>query len=437
MGQFDNQSVNRISQAVRRVERMPQRPAQLQKIGLGGTPSEAAAVLPGTDPTGLTSCAPELWQAGCAICPCTCDPWLLVFTPFACSDLYEGLFPFASEIPVFYSAALSNDTVCVWVSQTYVAEQYSWVWQMTATSNDPPENAEISGNIVLLRNGVAVLSWSADRFCCACETCFTADCNLFFPLACPSWPREICLGFPLWSLDSSSGFIGESNCCSTPIPAAQVWASNVLASLVSAAEVLLYSQPGDGFLCFWVLDYGSITTTTFVEVTLHYGPCDGNVYLDAIGEVAGAAVNASWSCPVSSWSLGTNTMTLYRSVAWVGSAPYTITVSQASVLTDTNGNVIVGANGQPILELGLYPCDPSQVANCCYRISLVETGYLTYLINLIPVGDNSSICPAESDSENVIIRILTQQASLMLQAWLNTGGPDPEGVILCAEIGGA
>lgn len=396
-----------------------------------------------SDPNGLTTCADELYSVGCQVCPCTADPWILNFTDFACTDVYEGLYPFHSGIPVFFSAADSTTSRCVWLSETYSAEQYSWQWKMTAISLDPPTNLEVSGTLELMRNGTTVLSWSADRFCCACESCFLADCNLTFPIPCPSWPKQVCISAPIpgqgtvscalcgggvasyaWTFDPTGSFTSDAG---TPIlvpsdessrlyPACGwLWSKTIYSGTIPNVPLYSYSA--------WLLltQPSPPDPTRVYELRLIY-----STGYTAYYRLAGYTFNCT----------AANVFTFFTDSNGATSAPYpkpsTITLEPADVVTDDDGNVIVDAGGGPISLPSHDACSPGTVVECCYTITLTPTGYMTYSITLTPVGGNGSLCSTTSDSTNPAMA----QASAMLEAYLNSGGPNPNGAVICYSIGG-
>lgn len=440
---FDDQSVNRISQTVRRVERMPQRPAQLQRLGL---PSDSGTSTGGTgsgspgDMTGLTTCASELFQAGCAICPCTADPWILQFTPFGCYDLYGDAFPFSSNVPLFYSAANSTSSVCTWLSGVYQGAQYAWRWSLAATSTNPPYNTNIPAVVTLFRSGAPVLTWSAAQFCCGCETCFAAQCQNAFPLPCPNWPKEVCVVPGNWSNGATVSGSGYGGCCpGVQYSTATAWVTDALSNLFPEPQSILLGQSGDGFNCFWSGVFPIPGDPIGATFSLHFAPCDGYLYLDLNTVQYGNQIALGWRIPALSFNpTGNNALTLYRNSGWTGSPPTTANVYPVPTLTDQNGNVVLGANGQPVLfpahtqcYLGTTEGPPVQ---CCYTIKRdwITPGSTNITIggdnwSVIASSANSTTCP---DPSALPASVMAQIVAL-LTAYANGTGPNPDGTVIC------
>jgi hypothetical protein len=430
MGSFDRKSQQRISNVVRRVERMVGIPVRKTAFQF---PALAPGNAVGTSNGELVRCIEDGagQAAGCAICPCTSDPWLLNFPAFACTDLYGGLFPFAQTVPVFFSAVSSSSLNCIWLSPIYAGQAYTWQWQLSVTALDAT-GSELIGQIDLLRNGVSVLTWNAPQFCCACEVCFTVGCNATFPVPCPNWPKEICLQVPqqslgtvscghlcpygvsaAWSVDLSA-FFGSSysnvvltfqGVDPTALNPTCIWSWEQI-SYVSGLEILrmaALSIPPAGLGDPTLSIFGTTQETQYVLAAPYFACTSANVF------------------PLSANGVLGNSPFVY--------APSTLTLHPSPVVVDDSGQTILDAFGNPIGMVSHPPCSPSDPVSCCWTMNIIGT-FPYYRVTLTAAGTNAPVC---DPSASAAYARAIGMAYDMMTAYFNGFGPDPRGSLVCTS----
>lgn len=393
-------------------------------IALTGSSSSSTTIMTNT---ALVTCQQVAATLLCPVCPCSVDPWILTFPDFGCYDTYATIFPLDTGVPVFFDAADSSSSECLWKSGLYsgFSHVFQWVLTVTGESGTTPIAA-----ITLLKDTVVILTWSTEQFCCACITCFDANCNTVFPLPCPTWPAMICLEIP-----SLKGGTVTCPACSGQI-AASAWLVSSLSGFIPNNTSATLTQAGT---CSWSWGYTQILAEgpTYPNgmLTFQYTL---TLVIQAVGLQTFLQYNDSGGRIVNYWPLyglnctGTNTFTKVFDSAGTGGAghvaPTLLTVAPTPILIGGDGNPIEGSGGNPIGPPSHVSCMPG-ACQCCFLILLHGSNpYYTITYLQVSPGSTSSCTGCIPDPINA-------EAFFLLQQFVNGAGPTPNGVILCYTPG--
>jgi hypothetical protein len=342
-------------------------------------------------------------SSACGVCPCTADPWVLYLPAIGCGDASVG-----GEQPLFFDAADSNNTTCIWNSEPFTSDARTFVWTLTITQAVDQVSAELQ----LLDGATPLAAWKSPGFCCWCTNCFDLVCNNYFPPPCATLPREICIQPPQFAdvvIQTGSGSGGGAGCpAHCPDGVSKGWTSTLPVECFPAGDDAFQgTKTLIGIIegCCWkwgpVLDGGPGAG----EDNLVLGLCfpvslDGDVTLTFTSNAEAGSETATYSLPLADFNCdGDNTFTLTDN-GGIDGAPATTTISPARFLVDIDGNLILDADGNPISETdsGYESCDPS-ACTCCYWVIPGDPDF-----TIEPVGSPAPgcSCSVATDDSNPI-----------------------------------